>query len=657
MVEYQVMLNSSAVAQQIARGLASSGVTEVVIAPGSRSAPLIYALAPLAEAGVIRTHVRIDERDAGFLALGLARGLRSKQAGGAGGTDSGRGTGAGAVVLVTTSGSAVANLHPAVLEASYGHLPLIAITADRPARLRGTGANQTIDDQSQVLSDVRARVDVPAGSADAGHLLAEAVAKSLGSDSSEAGPVQFNVQFDVPLVPTVTELSQWKTEAHTLAASEPGEKRGTKESSGTGRTGETSGSVHSAPVSEKAPGAPDMPDMPDALDMTGAPDAARSVSVRILPGTVIVAGDAGGHCAQALKSLAETYAIPVLAEPSSRLTSELRNSRAAVPAHARVLSEREDLRTMIRTVIVHGKPTLTRPVAALLADPEVVVQRLPDEVDAVSLSVSFSQSESMTSPEPLTTSESLTEPESYSRSEGTAASIDTAWREDPAWRDEWVSAGELIVATSRQERGAEPVQSTARAITEHLAGRAINLFAASSNTIRYLSEATDVRARIHASRGLAGIDGLISTATGLSLALDEQVVLVIGDVAMLHDVGGLLTPSAEEAGNVLIVVFNDDGGAIFSGLEHSQDHVAPYLERYFTVPHGRDFRDLARAYGWEYSTVGLHSESRHVNEKSNQLHNFIAEFERVVDGADGGTEQDKSETTTLGRRIIEVNLT
>lgn len=81
---------------------------------------------------------------------------------------------------MTTSGSAVANLHPAVLEASYGHLPLIAITADRPARLRGTGANQTIDDQSQVLSDVRVRIDVPAGSADAGQLFAEAVAHSLG---------------------------------------------------------------------------------------------------------------------------------------------------------------------------------------------------------------------------------------------------------------------------------------------------------------------------------------------------------------------------------------------------------------------------------------------------------------------------------------------
>ncbi|WP_260848049.1 thiamine pyrophosphate-binding protein [Brevibacterium aurantiacum] len=636
------MLNSSAVAQQIARGLVSSGVTEVVIAPGSRSAPLIYALAPLAEAGVIRTHVRIDERDAGFLALGLARGLRSKQTGvgaagavggaavtrgaaaGTRGAAIGAGGAAGAVALVTTSGSAVANLHPAVLEASYGHLPLVAITADRPARMRGTGANQTIDDQSQVLSDVRARVDVPAGSADAQHLLAEAVAISLGTDTGKAGPIQFNVQFDVPLVPTVAELADWNATVQTLAAAGAAESDGTVESEG---------AVESAADAARS-----------------AANTLRSTSVRILPGTVIVAGDAGGHSAQALKSLAETYAIPVLAEPSSPLTPALRNSPAAVPAHARVLSEREDLRSAIRTAIVHGKPTLTRPVAALLADSEVVVQRLPDDVDAVSLTVSLSE------PEVKEASDSTRHGDRVGAEDRTSDTFSCV-SEDTTWRDEWVRAGEAIIAASRheRERAAASKPTTARAITEHLAGRTINLFAASSNTIRYLSEATDVRARIHASRGLAGIDGLISTATGLSLALEEQVVLVIGDVAMLHDVGGLLTPSAEVAGNVLIVVLNDDGGAIFSGLEHSQEHVAPYLERYFTVPHGRDFSDLATAYGWEYSWVGPQDES-------SLLSDFIAEFEKAVCGVEDGKAADSPQTRapqtrTHGRRIIEVDLT
>lgn len=556
MVEYRVMSNSSAVAQQIARSLVASGVREVVLAPGSRSAPLVYALAPLAEAGVIRTHIRLDERDAGFLALGLARGLRVR------GSES-------PVALVTTSGSAVANLHPAVLEAAYGHLPLIALTADRPARLRGTGANQTIDDQAHVLSDVRARFDVPAGDAvttdDVEDAVAEAVARSMGtaeggSTPSLPGPVQLNVQFDTPLVPTADELEAWTSEIAEFAGADPGH-------------GDSSVARADA--------------LPPADPSAGNP----TVDVTLTEGTVIVAGDAGGHAADTLRALAEEHSLPVLAEPSSPLAFGARDSATFVPAHARVLTDHPELAGAIRTVIVHGKPTLTRPVAALLADTSVSVKRVPDDIDAHLLTVTGEQ------------------------------------RDGGAWVRDWVEAGNAAVGAVRDAQSAQ----TARAITEHLAAQDITLFAASSNTIRYLSEAVDVRARVHASRGLAGIDGLVSTATGLSLGLGEPVVLLIGDVAMLHDVGGLLTPSAEEAGAVTIVVLNDDGGAIFSGLEHSQPHVAPYLERYFTVPHGRGFGDLAAAYGWEHTQVS-----------------DLSAFEAALSGARSAGDE--------ARRIIEVRL-
>lgn len=504
------MNTSSAVAQQIGRTLIASGVTDVVLAPGSRSAPLVYALAPLAEAGLIRTHVRIDERDAGFLALGLARGLRV-------GAASGHGAEA-AVALVTTSGSAVANLHPAVLEASYGHLPLVAITADRPARLRATGANQTIDDQSRVLSDLRARYDLgaSAGLSEVETSLAEAVAQSLGHGGLP-GPVQFNVQFDVPLVPTAEELVQWRDEVST--SSNPAHQN---------------------------------------------PRASRDINVEITPGTIIVAGDAGGHPANSLLALAEEHSLPVLAEPSSPLVA----AKNFIPRHARVLADNPDLRASVETVLVHGKPTLSRPVAALLADESVTVQRLPDDVDSCSLEV---------------------------RSTAIKPAAPT-----PTELDRWLSAGRSASAS------ASSADSLVHGITDLLATSAINLFAASSNTIRYLGEVMEsgtTQARIHASRGLAGIDGLVSTATGLSLAFGEQVVLLIGDIAMLHDVGGLLTPSHEDAGDVIIVVLNDDGGEIFGGLEHSQEHVHGYLDRYFTVPHGRRFGDLASAYGWDYASV------------------------------------------------------
>ncbi|MGO1291086.1 MAG: 2-succinyl-5-enolpyruvyl-6-hydroxy-3-cyclohexene-1-carboxylic-acid synthase [Brevibacterium linens] len=587
------MSNSSAVAQQIARSLVHAGVSDVVLAPGSRSAPLVYALAPLNEAGLIRTHVRVDERDAAFLVLGLARGLRAR------GSES-------AVAVVTTSGSAVANLHPAVLEASYGHLPLLALTADRPARLRRTGANQTIDDQSQVLSDVRARFDIPAGdSAEAvARSVSEAVAAALGSHkdtvTEAAGPVQFNVQFDTPVVPTPGELNAWTDEIGALAANDAGRRA-------------------RATVSESR----------------------AHLGVTITDGTVLVAGDAGGYPAESLHALAADQHLPVLAEPSSPLARTTADPSAAgaaepstiVPAHARVLSDHPELRESIRTVIVHGKPTLTRPVAALLADESVTVQRVPDAIDAFDLTVHDERAEVLTA---------------AGEAQGIAAS-------GPTWVRTWIDAGTSLLAAARAERAAvcrvEPTaaetsgaasakefQVTARTITERLAAQDLTLFVASSNSVRYLSDATDIRARIHASRGLAGIDGLVSTATGLSLGLGEPVVLLIGDIAMLHDVGGLLSPSAEDAGDVTIVVLNDDGGAIFAGLEHSQPHLDGFLERYFTVPHGRGFAELAAAYGWEYMRVS-----------------DLVSFDHAMDEGLGAAD-DRSATTAGARRIIEVRL-
>ena len=607
MVEYQVMSNSSAVAQQIARSLVHAGVSDVVFAPGSRSAPLVYALAPLAEAGLIRTHVRVDERDAAFLALGLARGLRVR------GSDS-------AVAVVTTSGSAVANLHPAVLEASYGHLPLLALTADRPARLRGTGANQTIDDQWQVLSDVRARFDIPAGAtaeAVAGSVsdaVATALGQSGGTRAEVAGPVQFNVQFDVPLVPTPEELGAWKDEIGELAEIGVEQRRA---ESGAATAG---------------------PRFGEAARGSAGTGSQTSVGVTITEGTVIVAGDAGGYSAETLRALAVGHHLPVLAEPSSPLARTAVDSSGSssagtvelttvVPAHARVLGDHPELRESIRTVIVHGKPTLTRPVAALLADDTVTVQHVPDNIDALDLTVT----DARTPADDVTAVDEV---------QGVLAS-------GPDWVRAWIDAGTSLVAAARAERSAErsaaraadensgaasarDFQSTARAITEHLAAQDITLFVASSNSVRYLSDAIDIRARIHASRGLAGIDGLISTATGLSLGLGEPVVLLIGDIAMLHDIGGLLTPSAEEVGDMTIVVLNDDGGAIFSGLEHSQTHLEGFLERYFTVPHGRGFAELAAAYGWEHAQVTSAEE-------------FATAF-GTIDG----------ERTAAARRIIEV---
>jgi 2-succinyl-5-enolpyruvyl-6-hydroxy-3-cyclohexene-1-carboxylate synthase len=157
-------VSATAVARSVVTALVAAGVREVVLAPGSRNAPLAFAVFDAAEAGLLRLHTRIDERTAGFLALGLTKG------------------GSRAAVMCT-SGTAVANLHPAVLEAFHARVPLVAVTADRPARLRGTDANQTTD-QVGVFGPLVPTLDV------SGPL------SSVGD-----GLVHLNVQLDDPLVP------------------------------------------------------------------------------------------------------------------------------------------------------------------------------------------------------------------------------------------------------------------------------------------------------------------------------------------------------------------------------------------------------------------------------------------------------------------------
>ena len=138
------MTPSSALATVLVDELVRNGVREVVLCPGSRSAPLAYAVLAAARAGGLRLHVRVDERSAGFLALGLARGSGDP------------------VAVVTTSGTAVANLHPAVLEAHHAGVPLVVVSADRPHELRGTGANQTTEQPGLFGSAIRYAVDLPA---------------------------------------------------------------------------------------------------------------------------------------------------------------------------------------------------------------------------------------------------------------------------------------------------------------------------------------------------------------------------------------------------------------------------------------------------------------------------------------------------------------
>ncbi|GAA1192899.1 2-succinyl-5-enolpyruvyl-6-hydroxy-3-cyclohexene- 1-carboxylic-acid synthase [Brevibacterium paucivorans] len=497
---------STATAREIARDCVRLGMKHVVVCPGSRSAPLTYAFAELDRQGIITAHVRIDERSAGFLALGIAKGLRAQQV-------------PGPVGVVTTSGTAVLNLGPAIAEAAYSHVPIVALTADRPARLRATGANQTLDDQSRALPEVLAAYDVPAGEPAP---VADALSVAMG-ETGLPGPVQLNVQFDVPLVPEATDFP-WDVP------------------------------VESARAFRVHPGEQDIQALADALDALKK------------PGTVAVVGDCSGFDVPHGVVRGMLAGVPVFAEPTSALID------MSVPVPHRVLDARgwED----VTTVVQYGKATLFRPTAKLLAQRPVLtiplnVEWWPEEAIERSRALSAEPGEGLDSREPRV-----------------------------EFAGNWPA--ELSVA--------ESIVSTIAAGSSHM-------LVGSSNAVRYLANVPPTGCYIHASRGLAGIDGLISTGIGIAKAgqnkrpqRGDPLAIVIGDVTALHDIGGLLLETGENLPPVQIFILNDDGGSIFAGLEHGQDHLAPYFDRFFATRHGRNFDHLATGYGWPYRYINTMSD-------------------------------------------------
>jgi 2-succinyl-5-enolpyruvyl-6-hydroxy-3-cyclohexene-1-carboxylate synthase len=473
--------SSTELARAVLTALVEAGVTEVVISPGSRNAPLSFAAYAAARAGLVRLHTRIDERSAGFLALGLSK------------------TGSRAAVMCT-SGTAVANLHPAVLEAAHAGVPLLAVTADRPGRLRGTNANQTTD-QVGIFGPL-----VPS------HDIVDALPEAPGWD----GPTHWNVQLEEPLTPP----DAWT---------------------------------------------------PPRIERRPRPIAVEPAILETLPGgkaTVVVAGDDAGPPA---RRLAERAGWPLLAEPSSGS----RTGDHAIRTYRLLLGT--ELADQIERVILFGHPTLSRPVARLLArdDVEVVAVRGRGVWPTPSHRV-----------------------DGWLLTSGPRVEAgDPAWLQ--AWRDADRSLGRLLDRLLAAEPGLTP-QDVAGAVARALPPGG-QLVVGPSNPIRDLDLMVpryDVGARrkVLASRGLAGIDGLVSTAIGAALGRDStRDLALIGDVTFLHDANGLILGPDEPRPDLTIVVVNDDGGSIFATLEQGGAPYADDFERLFGTPHRVDLAALCAA--------------------------------------------------------------
>lgn len=505
---------ATAVARALVSVLAEQGVRDAVLAPGSRSAPLAYALHSAEMAGWLRLHVRLDERGAGFLALGLARATGRP------------------VPVVTTSGTAVANLHPAVLEAAHAGVPLVVLSADRPHELRGTGANQTTDQPGIFGAAVRYAADVPAG-ADPGpglrQIVIRALAAARGLRDAHPGPVQLNIGLRDPLTPA----QSW----------EPGGRPADREVV--------------APLGEPAP-----------------------LPLRPGPRTVVVAGDGAGPQARAL---AEQGSWPLLAEP----TSGARSGENAVGPYRALLGE-PGLGGEVERVVVLGRPTLSRPVGALLGrtDAEVIVL----------------------APHGLWTDVAGT----AARVAGAAVLDGEPGAADREWLARWRRAGaaaELALTDHVRELERAGRLDGLGLAREVWAARDVGaLVVGSSNPVRDLDLAAsplDGAAGgpgrpVFANRGLAGIDGTVATAAGIGLGLDLPVRALLGDLTVLHDAGSLSQGVHEREPDLQLVVLDDGGGGIFATLEHGEPQRARHFERLFGTPQAVDLAALAAAYGAEH---------------------------------------------------------
>lgn len=499
---------STAFATAVVDELIRCGVREAVLAPGSRSAPLALALAEADRDGRLRLHVRIDERSAGFLAIGLIRGTSLP------------------VPVVTTSGTAVANLHPTVLEASHAGLPLLVLSADRPPELRATGANQTTDQVKLFGSAVRFFHEVGVPSSRPGQvaywrsLVSRSVAVARGADP---GPVHLNCALVEPLVPD---------------------------------------------------GTPDWPEPLDGLRRPWTTVQASSASPSAVspgPRTVVVAGDGAS---QAARLVAEAGRWPLFAEPSSRA----RIGGSVISAY-RLLLGATGLADSIERVLVFGHPTLSRPVNRLLSR---------DDVELI-----------VVSPTPRW-------PDPGRRAATVVSGLTVTGPDSPEWLDRWRDADELASAALAKVLADGPL--TGPAVASLLAG-AIGaddmLVVSSSNAIRDLDLAPVVPIRTIANRGLAGIDGTVSTAVGAALANAGPTYALLGDLAFLHDANGLVLGPSEPRPDLRIVVLNDDGGGIFSLLEQ---HSAAGFERVFGTPHGVDLAALCAATATPYTLASSAAE-------------------------------------------------
>ena len=528
----EIALANLAWAERFVAALGERGVRDACVCSGSRSAPLAIAL----HRSGIRTHVPLDERAGAFFALGLAKASRRP------------------VAIVTTSGTAAANLYPAIVEAYHARVPLIVMTADRPPELRGTGAPQTIDQIKMFGTAVRSFHEVGTPSAapelldSVASLGVRAVAEAWGPP---AGPVHLNFPFREPLVP----------EPEALPAPRPGS---------VARQDKT---VLEGPE----------------LQIPGAGVVARAAGmIRRRRRGLILCGpeDASADFPEAVARLAAVTGYPILADPASQVRYGPHDRSRVLGSYEGILRSAVFAEREAPEVLLQFGPPLTSKAFHLYAT------RHPETMHLV---VDAGRERR----DPSGRAREVFAADSAAFARALAEALSSGADPLPSW-------GERFAEADLAARGAiERLGTSQRGLNEANLCPLL-LEAAPEGTVLYIGNSLAIRnldlfapasakpVRVLANRGANGIDGLVSSGLGASAAGGAPLLVVTGDLSFHHDLNGLAAVR-EGLARATIVIINNDGGGVFSLLPIARHH--DMFERYFGTPHGLDFSSAAKLYG------------------------------------------------------------
>ncbi len=510
----------------VIQGLADAGLETVVVCPGSRSTPLVLAAV---DHPAIATYSLLDERSGAFFGVGYGKRTDRPAA------------------IVCTSGTAGANMHPAVIEADRSRTPLVVCTADRPAVLQEAGANQTIDQDGLFGEAVRwAPAIPPADDRDATavrRIASRAVARSRGPTP---GPVHLNVPFRKPL--------------------EPVEAASTRIDPASAPT-----TVHAG----------------DRLEPSEAAVAEVRDRLEAAERALIVAGQLRLGVGEGIPALAARLDVPLLADALSGIRFHDGPEAPGLGGYDAFLAPditadwpRPDL------VLQFGaRPTSTRlrSYLAEAADEHVLVQ----------------PADGLADPEFAATDVVAADPDAVVEAvaEVSPSSAQTGWR------SRFEAAEERYWSFVAEHEERMPPEGRVAHATLAAAPRNGTVFVSNSMPIRDVDRfgaPRSTRLAVLANRGASGIDGITSTALGAALGGDGHVTLLTGDLAFYHDMNGLLAIERCDV-TATIIVLNNDGGGIFHMLPIAD--IDPPFSEHFLTPHGLDFAHAAELYGLPYDRV------------------------------------------------------